>query len=186
MKIIGSILLIFLLTPFAQGEQECQLLWDKVYFKNLIGEMERNRKTRKKELFFETYNYFQGDFPQKVSLNVPYKGNCSDVKFKEVVSYRNIGPRKFPGKGEDDHAGHALFPRDTKWETKAFETVVPDVTNDEKEKVMVLKSFKIYKALSTLDFKKYHPWQIRYEIFYKDAQGIDNKAKHTVDLKLTH
>lgn len=187
-KPIVSFLLFSLLitlkseTVMAMG---CQLQWENIYFQDLVGEKERDPKTRKRKVVYKTFKFFQGHFPKRASINIPYEGNCDDVKFTEVTSFRNIGLRKFPGE-EEEHHKHALFPKDLKFEKSPFETVKPVVSRNEKKKIFTLKTFKIYDALSTLDFKKYHPWQIRYEIFYRDATGTDNKASHVVDLKLTH
>lgn len=185
MKLLKSLLFAssIILSPMALQAQECFLDWDNIYFKDLEGNMEYNFKSKKMERQFRTYKVFQGDFPQKVSLNIPFKGDCSQVKFPEVQSFRKIGPRAFVGH-EEDHESHALDPKNMKFEEKAFESISPQVKVG--KKVVSLTSFKIYEALSTLDFKKYHPWQIRYEILYKDANGLDNKKEVFVDLKLTH
>ena len=184
-KIFLTLTFIFNIFSFSSFANTCKLDWTKIYFQDLVGEKEYNFKTHKKEIQYQTFKEFQGHFPQKVSLNIPFKGDCSNVQFKEVVSHRNIGLRKFPG-GDEDHHKHALFPKDTKFESDPFETVIPKVKIDKSKNVVVLDSFKIYGAMTSIDFKKYHPWQIRYQIYYKDSQGIDNKASHTVDLKLTH
>ncbi|GEM_PF-2259387 len=183
--LIGLSLIVFLFLGVGKVAfaKECYLEWDKIYFKDVIGNSEYNFKTNKMELQYKTYKYFQGDFPQKVSLNIPYKGDCSKLKVNEVNVFRKVGPRSFSG-GEEDHSKHALTPRNISYESKPFERVSPKV--DIEKGVVSLKSFRIYEALSTLDFKKDHAWELKYEILYKSNDGIDNKRVHEVELKLTH
>lgn len=185
-RILFSVLIgTFLFSGHALADgksKNCVLKWDEVYFKDLDGNMEYNFKTKKMEKQFQTYKYFQGNFPQKVSINIPYIGDCSKLEVNEVHSFRNIGPRAFVG-GEEDHESHARTPK-LNYEKEAFENLKPQVSL--KKGVLTMTSFRIYDALSTLDFKKYHPWDIRYEVFFRGADGLDNKKVFKVDLKLTH
>lgn len=162
---------------------ECRLDWDNIFFKDLDGNSEYNPKTNKMELQFRTYKKFQGDFPQKVSLNIPFKGDCQDIKVSRVSSFRKIGPRKLSG-DENDHSKHGLKPKGSTYEADAFENVPVNIEFNGKN--MVLKPFKIYDALASIDFKKNHVWQMRFDIYYKTEQGLENKKSHFVEMPLIH
>ncbi|MCF8058375.1 MAG: hypothetical protein K9K67_03705 [Bacteriovoracaceae bacterium] len=179
----GILIFVLLSLSHVTFSKECLIDWESMYFKDMIGNSEYNFKTNKMEIEYKSFREYSGDFPKKVSLNIPFKGDCRDVKFKEVIVFRKIGPRKFPG-SEEDHSNHSRTPVGTKYETSPFESVTPAMVI--KDNLITLSSFKVYEALSTIDFKKFHPWKLKYEIYYKDNQGIDNKKEHEIELKLTH
>lgn len=175
-------LFISLFLSFNIQASECRIDWDKGYFQDLGGETEYNAKTKKVETIYEKFTKFQGNFPKLVSLNFPFKGDCSNFKVTEVSVYRKIGKRALPG-GENDHSKHALGAKDLKYESTPFEIVSPEVMA--LKKVLVIKKFQIFQALESLPADQ-HPWEMRYEISYKDEQGVDTKRTHMVSLPLIH
>lgn len=175
--------LLLLGTPFSTYGAACSLDWSKLYFKNFEGNFEYNPQTKKMEKFYEEYHQFKGgNIPVIVTINIPFKGDCSDFKVSEVSVFRKIGKQEFPG-GEEEHSKHALEPKNLKYEDVPFQTVKPIIKRTKGE--VVLEKFEVLKGLETLGNNQ-HAWKYRYEIFYKGENGVDNKKVHEVDLPLVH
>ncbi len=174
--------LLFLTVLPKSTRAQCGLDWGKLYFKDSVGEREYNRKTKKYELYYETYHIFKPSYPASVNVHIPFKGDCKGVDFKAVKTYRMIGKREFSGH-EDAHERHGLTPVGLVFEKDAFDYA--DVQVEIADSEVILKKVKIREAFKSLK-KDQHIWKMKFEFLFKDTDGIDNKKSHTADFPLMH
>ena len=186
MKVI-SLITFFILFSQTLLADNCTLDDRKIFFQDQIGEFIPQGKGKAAKKIYPVFTKFEGDYPLKTSLNIPFKGDCKNIKVKKVKVYRALGAYQMPGHhpmaDKNDHSKHGNEIAGLAWDEK------PVFDGQKSQRItsrnIILSSFNINDIAEAAPKNK-HIWKLKFIIRFSDNSGKDQVITKVVKTPLIH
>ncbi|MDC1174581.1 hypothetical protein OAT67_04280 [Bacteriovoracaceae bacterium] len=178
MKLAYLITTLMIFSQIVTAEP-CQVFEDKMFFQDQEGEFIPQGKGKEAKKIYPVFTKFQADYPTRASLNIPFKGNCENLKVKKVKVYRALGANQLAGdqhlSEKNDHNQHGNEVAGIQWDEKPIfegEKSIRVTTRN-----IILSSFDINEMANTAPKKK-HIWRYKFIVIYqKDDKKLQSFTK---------